>query len=522
MGQRADTAMARSIAGANQNLSHLLTQAALAQPDACVLLYEQNELTYAELERRSQQAAALLRELGITAGDHVGLQMPNVPAFISLYFGILRLGAVVVPQNPLSGRRELEQNMADAQVKLVFAQPLTDEPMGDLECGARVVRVTTDDGLELFRDCEPLTDTAHVPGDATAVILYTSGTTGQAKGAELTHSNLGLNALAAIEIYSLVPEDVVLATLPLYHSYGQTCTLNGAIAVQARLVLTRRFDATRVARLIDQHSVTVFLGVPTMFSDIAHVPPDAASLRSLRLCGAGGAALPPEVRRQFEDRSGAPLYETYGLSETSPIASINRRGRSRRIGTIGWPIVGTEMRIADTTGRTLPPGEVGEIAIRGHNVMKGYWANPEATNTAIDADGWFYSGDLGTMDGDGCFMVVGRLKDLIIRGGSNVYPAEVEHVLDTHPAVRLAAVVGVADERLGEEVGAAVWLEPGVELSTDELRDWARLRLAAQKSPRHIWFVDELPLGPTGKILKRLIVPPEDFGEPAEVPMAGG
>jgi long-chain acyl-CoA synthetase len=290
------------------------------------------------------------------------------------------------------------------------------------------------------------------------------------------------------------------------------------MVVNARVVLDKRFDAARAARLIDEHAVTVFLGVPTMFSDVAHLPAEAGSLNSLRLCGAGGAPLPPEVRRQFEARSGTTLFETYGLSETSPIASINRRGTERRAGTVGWPISGTEMKIVGEDGSTLEPGEVGEIAIRGHNIMKGYWRNPEATESAIDRQGWFFSGDLGSEDADGCFSVVGRLKDLIIRGGYNVYPREIEDLLHTHPGVRLVAVVGVPDQRLGEEIGAAVVLRPGAQLSPDELRDWAKQRLAPQKYPRHIWMVDELPLGPTGKILKRLITAPSglDGAGPAE------
>jgi long-chain acyl-CoA synthetase len=515
MSEAANIATLQAPAGAEQNLSNLLRRAAYRHPESCVLIYEDEGLDYAELERRSQCAAAYLRELGVAQGDHVGLQIPNCPAFVALYFGILKLGATVVPQSPLATLAELSQNMGDAEAKLVFCQPLGAPPPAVLDSGTRVVLVTSDDGLDLFGDRPPLETIAEVRGDDTAVILYTSGTTGRPKGAELTHTNLGLNALAAIEIYSLVPEDVVLGVLPLYHSYGQTCTLNGSIAVGARVVLMKRFEAQRVAQTIDRHAVSVFLGVPTMFADVAHCPPEAGTFDSVRLCGAGGAPLHPEIRRRFEQRAGAPLFETYGLSETSPIASINRRGDQQRAGTIGWPILGTEMRIAAADKSECPVGEVGEIAIRGHNIMKGYWRNPQATAEAIDAEGWFYSGDLGTMDAERCFSVVGRLKDLIIRGGFNVYPREIEDVLHGHPAVNLAAVVGVPDERLGEEVGAAVLLEPGAQLSEQELCDWARERLAAHKRPRRVWFVEELPLGPTGKILKRLITPPQASGAAA-------
>ena len=509
MSEAANIATLQTPIGPGENLANLLRRAAARHPDSCALIYEGADLDYAELEQRSQRAAAYLRELGVGRGDHVGLQIPNCPAFVALYFGILKLGATVVPQSPLATVTELSQNMADAEANLVLCQPLNDDIPAELSSGVRVVVVTSDDGLDLFGEHAPLDAIADVHGDDTAVILYTSGTTGRPKGAELTHTNLGLNALAAIEIYSLVPEDIVLGVLPLYHSYGQTCTLNGSIAVGARVVLMKRFEATRVARTIDHHGVSVFLGVPTMFTDMAHCPAGVASFGSLRLCGAGGAPLPPEVRRRFERRAGAPLFETYGLSETSPIASINRRNGEQRAGTIGWPIAGTEMKIAGPDRRELPVGEVGEIAIRGHNIMKGYWRNPQATHETIDGEGWFYSGDLGTMDEDGCFRVVGRLKDLIIRGGFNVYPREIEDLLHTHPAVRLAAVVGIPDQRLGEEVGAAVVLEQDADISAAELCEWARGRLAAHKRPRRVWFVEELPLGPTGKILKRLITPPE-------------
>jgi long-chain acyl-CoA synthetase len=228
----------------------------------------------------------------------------------------------------------------------------------------------------------------------------------------------------------------------------------------------------------------------------------------LRICSCGGAPLPPEVLDAFEARTGRLLHETYGLSETSPIASFNGRDGTRRAGTAGWPIAGTEMKIAGPTGEALPPGEIGQIAIRGHNIMKGYWANPKATREAIDREGWFYSGDLGALDEDGAFRVVGRLKEMIIRGGFNIYPRELEDLLHQHPAVRATAVVGVPDQRLGEEVGAAVVLEPGATATPNELREWMKARVTPYKYPRHIWLVDELPKGPTGKILKREIVPP--------------
>jgi long-chain acyl-CoA synthetase len=468
------------------NLAGLLSAAAQRWPDRGALRHDGSELTYAELDRRSRQAAAYLRNRGVQPGDRVGLQVPNSFAFVSLYFGILRLGAIVVPQNPLATPRETRVALDDA--------------------GAEILLTPDDDAR--VREAHPEDALHPVAPDDTAVILYTSGTTGTPKGAELTHANLGRNARAAVDIYGLTIDDVVLGVLPLYHSYGQTCTLNGAIAVGARVVLQSRFDAARAADAISADRITVLLGVPTMFSDLAHFDAPQSTFASLRICSCGGAPLPPEVLDAFEARTGRRLHETYGLSETSPIASFNGRDGTRRAGTAGWPIAGTEMKIAGPTGEALPPGEIGQIAIRGHNIMKGYWANPKATREAIDPEGWFYSGDLGAVDEDGAFRVVGRLKEMIIRGGFNIYPRELEDLLHQHPAVRATAVVGVPDQRLGEEVGAAVVLEPGATATPNELRDWMKARVTPYKYPRHVWFVDQLPKGPTGKILKREIVPP--------------
>jgi long-chain acyl-CoA synthetase len=496
------------------NLSSLLTWAADRWGERCALVYDDREIGYAELERRSRLAAAYLVDAGVGAGDRVGLQIRNSPAFVALYFGILRLGAVVVPENPRATAAEVDQNLADAGARVALVRPESASSDGGA-AGVRRVWVGDDDATELLDGIEPQSDVCDVDPGSTAVILYTSGTTGRPKGAELTHANLGRNAGAAVDIYSLAGDDVVLGALPLYHSYGQTCTLNGPISVGARIVLTGRFEAARVAQLIEEHGVTVMLGVPTMFSDLSHCPAAEGAFASLRLCSSGGAPLPAELRLRFEERAGTQLFESYGLSETSPIASFNGIGGARRPGTVGRPIPETEMKIVGENGAQLGPGEIGEIAIRGHNIMKGYWGNVEATRAAIDADGWFFSGDLGTVDTDGCFSVVGRLKDMIIRAGYNVYPRELEDVLHEHEAVRSVAVVGVPDHRLGEEVGAAVVLEPGAEASAVELRDWAKARVAPHKYPRYVWFVDELPTGPTGKILKRAIVPPAGLGAAA-------
>jgi long-chain acyl-CoA synthetase len=345
----------------------------------------------------------------------------------------------------------------------------------------------------------------------TAVILYTSGTTGRPKGAELTHANLRRNAEAVVAQHAIDERTVTLGALPLFHSFGQTCSLNATIAAGGCLTLLPRFDPGEALAAIERDRVSLFQGVPTMYAAmLAH--PDRArfDVSALRECVSGGAPMPAEVQRGFETAFRCAVLEGYGLSETSPVAASNRSDRPRRPGTIGVPIDGVEMRVVGEDGRELPVGDVGEIVIRGHNVMKGYWGRPEATAEAIDADGWFHSGDLGRVDEDGCFTIVDRKKDIIIRGGYNVYPREVEEVLHEHPAVREAAVVGVPHARLGEEVGAAVALADDADgTGPEELREWVRARVAAYKYPRHVWLVAELPKGPTGKVLKREIAVPE-------------
>jgi long-chain acyl-CoA synthetase len=357
---------------------------------------------------------------------------------------------------------------------------------------------------------EPPAEVAQRSGDDTAVILYTSGTTGKPKGAELTHAGLARNVEVMLgeELAGITEQDVVLGALPLFHAFGQTVGLNATIAAGATFALLPRFDPGTALEIIERERVTVFEGVPTMFSALLHHAADA-DVASLRLAVSGGAALPVEVLHGFEARFKTPVLEGYGLSETSPVASFNHADRERKAGSIGTPIQGVEMKLVDDERADSVPGEVGEIAVRGHNVMKGYWNRPDATASAIDADGWFYTGDMATVDEDGYFFIVDRKKDMIIRGGYNVYPREIEEVLYEHPDVREAAVIGIPHEALGEEVAAAVALKPGAHSTPGELRDFVKQRVAAYKYPRHVWLVDELPKGPTGKILKREIKPPD-------------
>jgi len=341
------------------------------------------------------------------------------------------------------------------------------------------------------------------------VILYTSGTTGKPKGAELTHSNLSRNADVASRTTCVIEQgDVVLGALPLFHSFGQTVSMNASLRVGATLTLLPRFDPGEALATMARDGVTHFYGVPTMFGALLHHPGrEEFDTSALRTCITGGASMPVEVLHGFEEAFGSVVLEGYGLSETSPVASSTHPDRERKPGSIGTPIEGVEMRVVDEDGNEVPQGEVGEIAIRGHNVMKGYWQRPEATAEAIRG-GWFHSGDMARVDEDGCFFIVDRKKDMIIRGGYNVYPREVEEVLYEHPKVREAAVLGVPHDEWGEEIGAAVVLHEGEQVAPEELSAYVKERIAAYKYPRLVWFLDDLPKGPTGKILKREIEPP--------------
>jgi long-chain acyl-CoA synthetase len=503
----------------NQNLACNLTNTAQAQGQSPALRLGEAALSYAELDDATARVAGLLRERGVQPGDRVGIMLPNVSQFAVAYYGVLRAGGVVVPMNVLLKEREVAFYLADPEAKLVFAwhEFAQAAQQGASEAGAECVVVAPGEFEQLLANSEPVAEVARRAGDDTAVILYTSGTTGKPKGAELTHANLARNVEVMLGVFSIGPDDVVLGALPLFHSFGQTCGLNAAVTSGACLTLVPRFDPGKVLETIQRDRVTVFEGVPTMYVALLNHPErDRFDVSTLRLCVSGGAALAVEILRGFEAAFGCVVLEGYGLSETSPVASFNQPDRERKPGSIGTPIEGVEMRVVDDQRGEMAQGEVGEIAIRGHNVMKGYWNRPEATAEAIDDQGWFYTGDMARIDEDGCFFIVDRKKELIIRGGYNVYPREIEEVLYEHPAVREAAVIGVAHAELGEEVGAAVALKPDAEIGEAELRDFVKDRVAAYKYPRHVWFVEELPKGPTGKILKREIKAPAQIAGAGE------
>jgi len=508
------------------NLSSVLDQAASEHPERTAVRLDDLALSYGELRTGAGRMAALLQSLGISPGDRVAIMLPNVPAFPIAFYGALGAGAVVVPMNPLLKSREIAYYLSDSGAKVLFAWSTAAEEAikGADQTGARVIEVGEPDLATLLADVEPAPRSAERADEDDAVILYTSGTTGRPKGAQLTHANMTRNASeTGTTLFSIGPDDVVMGCLPLFHIFGLTCGLNATIIGGGTLTLLTRFDPGKALEVVGRDKVTIFEGVPTMYAAMLHHPASAdADVTSLRLCVSGGSAMPVGILRGFEKAFGCVILEGYGLSETSPVASFNHPDRVRKPGSIGTPIAGVEMRVVGEDGAEVRAGEVGEIAIRGYNVMKGYWANPDATAGAFQ-DGWFLTGDLAKVDDEGYFYIVDRKKDLIIRGGLNVYPREVEEVLYEHPAVAEAAVIGIPHDDLGEEIGAAVTLKPGMTATVDELRAFVKEQVAPYKYPRYVWLQPELPKGASGKIIRREVELPEDLTAAAWTgPAAGG
>jgi long-chain acyl-CoA synthetase len=524
------------------NLSSLLESGAVAHPERDAIVIGDTRLSYASVNALANQVANTLVARGVQPGDKVALTCPNLPYFTVVYFGILKAGATVVPLNVLLKSREVAYHLTDSEAKAYFCfEGSPQMPIGqqgfegftEVESCEHFFVITADpfaaspiEGspenpvqtlFGAIGSADQTFETVATDEDDTAVILYTSGTTGQPKGAELRHRNLRDNALSGAALFGAdaANPDTYLAVLPLFHAFGQTVCQNGALAYGGTIVMLPRFEPAAALQLMLAEKVSFFAGVPTMYWGLLgalDTPPDsgavdvAALKANLRVAVAGGSALPVEIHKEFEARFGITILEGYGLSETSPVASFSKYGEPARVGSIGLPIPGVEMELIEPDGWApirWTPDAVGEIAIRGHNVMKGYYRRPEATAAAINEDGWFRSGDLARRDEDGWYYIVDRTKDLIIRGGYNVYPREIEEVLMTHPAVSLAAVIGVPHESHGEEIKAFVILKPGASATAEEIVAWSKDQMANYKYPRIVEIVTSLPMTATGKILKR-------------------
>lgn len=500
------------------NLATLLRESATKTPAKPAIIIDDTPLRYGELDAFAQRFGSSLAGLGVTPGKHVALLLPNVPHFTIAYFGAQYAGAAVVPLNVLLTADEIAYHLEDSDaVALVVWEGFLEQARAAFArvdtCRHFIVAKADRADLSAPEGAHNMTaligtgTPCEVPNtmpDDTAVILYTSGTTGRPKGAELTQFNMFFNAVYVRQFLLPLSEDsVALGTLPLFHSFGQTVVQNAILAAGGTMVLLPRFDPSAAFEQMQKHAVTLFAGVPTMYFALLHHPNGDEYRLNLEYCVSGGAAMPVEVMNAFDAKYGVNILEGYGLSETSPVASFNVLDRPKKAGSIGLPLWGVEFKLVDGDGRTVDePGQPGEICIKGHNVMKGYYKKPEATEEVFRG-GWFHTGDIGVRDADGYYSIVDRKKDMILRGGYNVYPREVEEVLYAHPAVAEAAVIGVPHERHGEEIKAVVAFKSGRTATEEELIAYCKEKIAAYKYPRLVEIVDALPKGPTGKILKR-------------------
>ena len=504
------------------NLATILRESAELYPDKTAIVIGDVNIDYKTLWAQTQAFAGALKALGVERGQHVALMLPNVPQFTIAYFATHLVGGAVVPLNVLFKEDEVAYHLDDSDAAvLVVWEGFYEEGKNGFDkieaCKHLVVAkanpqdLTALDGalnmVELMKQASPIVELPDTSADETAVLLYTSGTTGRPKGAELSQFNMYYNAeYVCRKLVYLDETTVALTVLPLFHSFGQTAMHNAVFMAGGTIVLLPKFEALAALQLMQQHKVTYFSGVPTMYVALL-MHPDAADfdLSSLKRCVSGGAAMPVEVMKRFDEKYNVNILEGYGLSETSPVASFNVLDKPKKVGSIGIPLKGVQFRLVDDEGNVIEEtGKPGEICIKGHNVMKGYYNRPEASRDAIQ-NGWFHTGDIGVRDEDGYYFIVDRKKDMIIRGGFNVYPREIEEILYKHPAIGEAAVLGVADDEMGEEVKAFVVLKTDANVSEDEIIEYTKHHLAAYKYPRIVEFFDELPKGPTGKILKRLL-----------------
>jgi long-chain acyl-CoA synthetase len=500
------------------NLAVILSESAHSAPDKPVAVFDGGQLTYGQLDQASDRLAANLAAAGIGPGDRVALQLPNIPQFLISYFGILKAGAAVVPLNVLLRAPEIAYHLEDsgALVLITWEGVLAEAAKGAEVAGiGAIFAVGHAAGSPGALPFERLLDGAAPPCEMatrqptdTAVIVYTSGTTGQPKGAELTHIQLYMNADIPGRLFDVQPDDIVITVLPLFHVFGLSSILDVCVRFGCTMSLIPRFTPAAVLAAVQRDRATIFEGVPTMFADLlSHPDLDGFDLSSLRVAISGGASIPAPLLDAFEERFGVMILEGYGLTETASTTTFNVSAEERRVYSVGKPIWGTHTQVWDDEGRPLPPGpeNVGEVVTRGLHVMKGYWRAPEATAAVFSGD-WFRTGDLGYFDKDGFLFIVSRKKEVIIRGGYNVYPSEIENVLHAHPAVAEAAVVGVPDERLGQEVMAVIIAHSAATLVEADLQSYLRERLAAYKIPRIFEFWSELPKNTLGKILKDELV----------------
>lgn len=492
------------------NIACNLDQSAMFFPDNPVYVFEGRTTTYRELDSKVDQLAGGLKDMGMEKGDRVAVFLPNVPEFLMIYFAVQKIGAIVVALNVLLKEDEVRHILDDSGSRIIFtgkaqATHIPADRPGTLEKVILVdeKRNDADHISTVFNTAVSDFEPEEMDPDDAAAILYTSGTTGVPKGATLTQSNIESNVNATICHIGIKTDDVLHLFLPLFHCFGQNFIMNACIKKGACLVIHQRFEPGPVVDAISKYKVTMFFAVPTIYTYFLNMKDDELDLSSIRYYFTAAAIMPVEVAQKWQTKYKIPIHDGYGLTECSPFASYNH-DLKYKLGSIGKPIMNVEMKIVDEEGKKLPEGKWGEICIKGPNVMKGYWNRPEETGRAI-RDGWLFTGDVGTIDDEGYYFVVDRIKDMIISAGNNIYPAEVENVLYRHPAVFEAAVFGKPDKTKGESVAAAVVLHTDQSAEPGELIEFCRSKMAKYKAPKHIIFMDELPKSPTGKILKRVL-----------------
>jgi len=509
------------------NLSTLLENSASKYASKTAFTFMDTSLSFAQINGAANQVANGLVELGVKQGDKVALSCFNLPYFPIIYNGILKAGATVVPLSVLLKADEIHYHLENSDAKAYFCFTGTEDlPMGQM--GYEGFQKT--EGCEdffmimpkgdmpspiegtktlgsLMQGQSPSFDTVETKSSDTAVIIYTSGTTGRPKGAELTHSNLFVNTVLSADLIDCKSDSVHLIVLPLFHIFAMTVMMNAALYRGATSILLPRFEAETVLNLLHKHKVSIFAGVPTMYWGLnSYLDVNDFNITdikaNLKTCVSGGASLPVPVLEKFEEHFDVAILEGYGMSEGSPVVTFNHLDVGRKVGSVGTPAWGVQVKLVNESGDEVPVGEKGELLYKGHNVMKGYYENPEATAKTIE-NGWLHSGDIAVQDEDGFYFIVDRTKDMIIRGGLNVYPREVEEVMMKHPAVSMAAVIGVSDFKMGEEIKAFIVLNEGQTATEEELEEYTKANIAAYKYPRIIEITKTLPMSATGKILKK-------------------
>ncbi len=501
------------------NLSQKLTETAVTYPDKQAYIFEDQAVSYKQLDYKVSMFAANLAAEGIQKGDHVALILGNSPEFLIGYYGALRAGAVVIPINPIYTPDEIGYLLHNGDVKAVItleqALPLVEKMSHQLPEIALVAYAGngTEESVISNAKLKPFTIMTQDYGNALpersiheddlAVILYTSGTTGKPKGAMLTHKNLFSNASDTGSYLQISSQDVVITTLPMFHVFCMTVSMNAPLISGGTILILPKFSPQEVFRVAEKYKATIFAGVPTMYNFLYQYPDGRAEyFKNIRICISGGSSLPVALLHRFEEKFNVRISEGYGLSEASPVTCFNPLDRPRKAGSIGMNITNVENKVVDEFGEELPAGEVGELAVKGPNVMKGYYKMPEDTAVSIK-EGWLYTGDLARMDEEGYFYIVDRKKDMVIVGGYNVYPREVEEVLYQHPDIVEAAVVGIPDPNFGEAVQAFV--VPSKSMTEEEVTNYCREHLAKYKCPTVVEFIEELPKNTTGKILRKAL-----------------